>query len=192
MAMREIDENEYAELRRVADVASVIGKNEKARLMLQEAVAIAAPDQAGPEIRIRKEVSERTSGMEAKLDAFLEEQRKERETAAAESARQKMEGQWLAGRRKIREAGYTDEGVAKLEEWMEKRNVADHEIAVAAYERENPPPEPVVTGGSRWNFFDSVGGNSGDAALDQFMKTGNDDQFLSTMIPEALKEARGR
>lgn len=191
MPMREIDENEYAELRRVADVANVIGKHPKARELLQEAVEIAAPDQAGPEIRIRREVTEKLSGIEKMLADDRAERAKEREDRAAEDAKKALEGRWLASRGKARDSGYTDEGLTKLEEFMEKNGVADHELAIPAFERLNPPPEPVTTGGTRFNWFDRPQDGVSKDAMDALMR-GEDESFLREAIPAALKEVRGR
>ena len=98
MAKIEVDENEYAELTRVANVAKLIGGNPQAREMLQNAVAIVAPDQAGPEIRIRKEVTEKVSGIEKKLDDWMAAQATEREERQAEDARRALENRWSESR----------------------------------------------------------------------------------------------
>jgi hypothetical protein len=193
MAVREIDELEYAELKRVEQVAKLIGGNPKAREMLQQAVALAAPEQAGPEIRIRQEVTEKLSGIEKMLADDRAERAKEKEERDASDQRHALETRWSQSRAKARDAGYTDEGLTELEAFMEKNGVADHELAIPAFERLHPPPEPVVSGGSRWNFFDQQAVN-GDAVLKSFMDSGgqNDEAFLGAMIPAALKEVRGR
>lgn len=188
MAKIEIDENEYADLKRVAEVAKVIGANPKAREMLQQAVALAAPEQAGPEIRIRQEVTERIGGLEKTLTDFISEQKKDREEREAASKQRELEERWLQSRSKAREAGYTAEGLEKLEEFMEKNGVADHSLAIPAFEKLNPPPEPVMTGSSGWNFFDQAKDN---LSIEALMK-GDTDAFLAQAIPDALKDARGR
>jgi hypothetical protein len=186
--MPEIDENDYAEWQRHKTVLEKIGKSEEAKKLLQKAVLIGAPEMAGVEPRIRDENEQFKGEITSKLDAFLDEQRKDREERQAAEAKGNMEREWLTGRRKLRDAGYSDEGVEKIEAFMEKRGVADHEIAMAAYERENPPPAPVATGGSRWNFFDQR--DAGNLGLDALMK-GDDEGFLAQALPIALKEGRG-
>lgn len=190
MAKVEIEESELANLKRVNDVAVLIGKNPKARSMLQEAVALAAPEEAGPEHRIRSEFAEALSGIQAELAKDREERAKEKQEREAESARRDLEGRWLAGKKLLRDAGYTDEGIAAVEQLMEQRGIADHEAARALHERLNPPAEPAVTGGSRWNFFDRGAEAANDAAFKALMD-GDDETFLATAIPAALKEARG-
>lgn len=193
MATREIDELEYAELRRVADVAKIIGGNPKAREMLQQAVAIAAPDQAGPEIRIRQEMTEKLSGIEKMLADDREERRKEKEDRDAAAQRHDLETRWASSRAKARDAGYTDEGLQQLEEFMEKNGVADHELAIPAFERLHPPPEPVVSGGSRWNFFDQNEQDPSAGLLKGLMDSqGQDENALGGLVGVALKDVRGR
>ncbi len=159
--------------------------------MLQQAVALAAPDQAGPEIRIRAEMTEKLSGIEKMLADDRAERAAEKAEREAAEARSKLEGRWVESRTKARDAGYTEEGLQQLEEFMEKNGVADHSLAIPAFERLHPPPEPVVSGGSRWNFFDQATPN-GDAVLKNFMDSGNDEAFLAATLPQALKDVRGR
>lgn len=191
MAKIEVDENEYAELRRVGEVAQLIGKDPKARALLQEAVALAAPDQAGPETRIRREVNERLGAFEQKFDEFLAGAKKDKEDREAADQTKALEQRWLTQRAAARDAGYTDDGLQKLEEFMEKNGIADHSIAIPAFEKLNPPPEPVATGSSHWNFFDQREQGVGEGAFKALME-GNDEAFLAATIPNALKEVRGR
>jgi hypothetical protein len=185
----EIDENELAALRRYASVADKMQKHPEARKLVQQAALLADPDSVGPEPRIRQEFEERFS-------AFKEEVTKEREAREAKDrereerdATQRLEQRWLSGRAKAREAGYTDEGLTQLEAWMEKRGVADHDIAMPAFERENPPAEPIMTGGQHWNFA-----NAEDRAAPDLkpLFEGNEDAFLGPAIARAIKEARGQ
>lgn len=190
MAKVEIEESELANLRRVNEVAVLLGKNPKTRGMLQAAVAEAAPDQAGPEHYLRNEFSEAITGVSKKIDDFLEGQKKEREDRAADDAKRALESRWLAGRAKLREDSYTPAGIEAIEQLMEDRGIADHEAARALHEKLNPPAEPAVTGGSRWNFFDRATDAANDEAFKALM-SGDDETFLATAIPAALKEARG-
>lgn len=187
----EIDENEYAELKRVAEIAKKIGANPQARQRLQEAYELVDPENVSPEIMIRREVTDRLGKFEEKFSEFLDSQKKERDEREASSVKSKLEQQWLDGRRIAREAGYTDEGLETLETWMEREGVASHKVAIPAFEKENPPPEPVVSGSANWNFFDQRDKQAGDEAFKALMN-GDDDTWLSHSINATLKEARGR
>ena len=185
----EIDETEYADLKRVAEAARAIGAHPKGRELMQEAVALVMPDQAGPEIRIRHEVTEKLTGIEKTIADFIAAQAKDKEDRVAEETKRQFEGEWTRGRQKLRDAGYNDEGVGKVEELMVKRNIADHEAAMALFERENPPQEAVSTGSAHWNFFDRATTEAPDFKA---LLGGDDEGFLATAIPSALNQARGR
>ena len=127
------------------------------------------------------------------MKAIRDELAKDRASREAEATERKtqestraLEQRWLSGRSKARESGYTDEGLEKLEKWMEERGVADHSIAMPAFERENPPPEPIMTGGQRWNFFDEP---KDDLSMKPLFE-GNDDGFLGPAIATALRDVR--
>ena len=188
MANVEIDETELAGLRRYAQLADKVAKHPDARKLMQQAALLAAPEEVGPEPRIRQEVTEGLDAIRAELKADRDA-RDKRDTEQAEAARiTRLNSQWAETRGQARAAGYTDEGLTQLEEWMEKRGVADHTIAMPAFERENPPPDPVMTGGQRWNFFDQP---KDDISLKPLFE-GNEDAFLGPAINSALKDVRGR
>ena len=190
MAKIEIEESELYNLKRVNDVAALIGKHPKARALLQEAVSLAAPEEAGSEHRIRSEFSEAMTAIRDDLAKDREERAKEKAEREADATKRAMENRWLEGRKTLRDAGYTQEGIEAVESLMEKRGIADHEAASALHERLNPPPEPAVTGGSRWNFFDRSAEAANDKAY-QALMSGDDEGYLGLAIPAALKEVRG-
>jgi len=192
MANVEIDENELANLRRVYQIADAVGKHPEGRNLLNEAIAVAVPDQAGPEVRLRKELNDRFSSVEKLLLEEREERKREKEAEAEERAKRSLERRWLTTRNQARETGYTDEGLEKLEDFMEKNGIADHTLAMPAFEKLNPPPEPVVSGNSNWGFFDNQGqAGEGDAAM-KALYAEDYDSFLGQSINTALKEVRGR
>ena len=185
----EIDETELANLRRVATIADRVAKHPKARALMQQAVAEAAPEQVGPETRIRQEFDEKFEALRAELS----EDRKARNELAAErekaEQRAGLERRWTDGRRFAREQGYTEDGLKPLEDFMEKNGIADHKIAIPAFERENPPPPQVMTGGSRWNFFEQGADPQADADLRPLFE-GREEQWLGGQIQRALADVR--
>ena len=189
MANVEIDETELAALRRYAQVADKMAKHPEARKLVQQAALLADPDSVGPEPRIRAEIDERLGAFEKTMREDREAREKRDRDAEEKQATRALEQRWLSGRSKAREAGYTDEGLEKLEKWMEDHSVADHGIAIPAFERENPPPEPIITGGQKWNFFEP--NTSGDVSLKPLFE-GNEDAFLGPAIQSALSDVRNR
>lgn len=185
----EIDETELANLRRVAGIADIISKHPKARAMMQEAVKLAAPDQVGPETILRSEFSEGLAAIREELKADREAREKAAKDRDEAESLAKLQTRWAGGQAKARNAGYTAEGIEQLEKFMEERGIADHELAMLAYEKANPPPEPVVTGNQAWNFL----GNTAEPPADiKALLDGNEEGFLATAIPQAIASVRGR
>lgn len=188
MANVEIDETELSALRRYAAVADKMAKHPEARKLVQQAALLADPDSVGPEPRIRAEVNEGLDAIRAELKADREEREKLAKEQAEERRNAQLSAQWNKTRSQALAAGYTDEGMKALEDWMQERGVADHTIAMPAFERENPPPEPIMTGGTKWNFFDQP---AEDVSLKPLFE-GNEDAFLGPAVAAAIKDVRGR
>ena len=174
---------------RIQTAMRKLGEIPAARDAMQKLIADHLPEMAGPEAMARKFTNEALDGMRADLAKEREERAAEKATREADDAKRDMERRWLAGRATLRDDGYTQEGIDAVEQLMEKRGIADHEAARALHEKLNPPPEPVVTGGTRWNFFDRAEELAGKEAYDALM-SGNDEKFLAYAIPAALKEVR--
>jgi hypothetical protein len=189
MAMIEVDENEWHASRRMNAVAIRLGRHPKARALVQEAVALAAPEEVGPEASLRNEFTEGLNALRGEMKADREaREAKEKEETDARNSRS-FERKWLAGRAKAREAQYTDEAVEGLEKFMEEHGIADHELAMPAFEKKNPPPQPVVSGGTDWNFFDQR--DNPESGLELLLK-GDQEGFLRKAVPAALAEVRGQ
>jgi hypothetical protein len=62
---------------------------------------------------------------------------------------------------------------------------------MAAFEKANPPPEPVVSGGTNWAFFDRQSAIAeSDNGLAELLR-GDDEGFLRKSIPLAINSVRG-
>ena len=189
--MPEVDEIEYAQTQRLNKILEVVNKNDAARAKLQEALEIALPpEEVGPEIRMRKEVNGRLDAFEKKIDEFLSAQTAAAEKRTTDDATKALESRWLQGRAKLRDQGWMDDGIEKLEKMMEDKGIASHEDASIIYERLNPPPKPEMTGGSRWNFFDQAQDGSAVAAAYKNLMDGNEEAFLGTMVNQAINDVR--
>lgn len=189
--MPEIDETQLAQYQRMAALIDKASKNDKARALLQDAMAEVAPEEVGPEVRMRREMQSELSGIKSAMTEFLEAQKKRDEDAAAESAKAKLQRQWDEGRGWARNAGYTDEGLEKLEKFMEDEGIASHRYAAAAFDKANPPAAAPITGQHNFGWKDQPA-DSANAAAVKALWEGDENTFLDTMIPQALAEVRGR
>lgn len=188
--MPEIDENQLAAFKAYDDFYRKASNNPAHRKLLKQLEKAVYPDAAVPEIDAADAVSaafdERMKALDEKLAAIT----KAGEDRDAKDKENEVKARWAAGQAVAKSAGYTADGLEKLEKFMQDRGIFDHDIAIPAFERLNPPAEPATIGnGERWNFFDVP---KDDESLKGYLESGNDEQFLREMIPEALRDIRGR
>ena len=190
MPMIEIDETELANYRQLADSYNKALRHPKARPLLIDAIAEVNEQVANaPDRLLRQEVNSVASNLNEKFDKFMETfqereaKREEREQIAA------LEKNLAEGRAVARQRGYTADGLKVLEEFKAERGILDYEDAIAAYEARNPPPTPVSTGGSRWDFLSVPEAEAPDLKP---LLEGNDDAFLNKTIADTLRIERQR
>ena len=90
-----------------------------------------------------------------------------------------------------RENNYTDEAVLQLHRLMQQHNISDPMVAMLVFEKMHPPPEPVVSGATNWNFFDQRDSGA-DSAAYQLLLKGDFDGFERVAVPAAIESVRGR
>lgn len=187
--MAEVDEAELAAKNRVVSFVNLALNNPKTRTRVLEIQKELDPTFTAPELQQRAYVDERLGAIETLIREDQETRRKadtERETA---QQKRELETRWFAGRKSIRDAGYTEEGVGQLEEFMEQNGIVDHGIALPAFERLHPPPPPVATGDNRWGFFDTQTTENPDL---KSLFEGREEDFLRTQIAATLADVRGQ
>ena len=86
---------------------------------------------------------------------------------------------------------WTDEGLQQLGQFMGRNGLTDIEAAIPLFERENPPPEPVVGGATNWDFFDRRDSGADSAAYEMLLN-GDYEGFERVAVPAALAEVRGQ
>jgi len=191
MALVEIDQAQLEAHQKVTNELNRLLANPKTRRMVLEAKKVLDPDALIPELdateAVRGEVSDLTKRFEA-MAAKLEEAENKREQ------REKMaqlQGTWEKGRSKLRASGYTDEGLAEVEKFMEEKGVADHEVAAAAFERMHPPAEPVrSTGSNRFDLFSADDRTS--EHMQKLFSNPDDPMALDSLVNDTLRQVRGR
>lgn len=189
MAKVEIDETELRTYQQVFTAVRQGLENPKTRQKLLEVQAELTPGAVHPEISTRGALDEFKSEILGELGKFREDFTKEKAEREEREARERLSTKWTTSQAAARKQGYLGEGLEKLEAYMEQHGIADHEIAIPAFERANPPPTPVATGGQRFDFFGAKETRPPDL---QALLAGDDDAFLATAIPAALAEARGQ
>ena len=185
--MAEIDDTQLANFQNVDAFVRRGLANPKTRRKLLEIQKTLNPDTAIPELDESDPIHEKIAALDKKLDDFADGLYK-KETERAEEARlAEMRGKWEAGQVFARKKGYADEGLKKLETFMEAHGIASHEHAIPFFEQQNPPPVPAVSSGSGWDFFGKQQAEGPDLKK---LYDGQEEAFLNETIADTLNRVR--
>lgn len=187
MALVEIDETELLNYRNITTAVQKMLANPKTRPMLLEAQKTINPNAVIPELDAAKPVFAAVNAMNEKVKALEAQREADKAEAQKEKTLTALRSQWEEGRAKARRAGYTTEGLEQLEQFMETKGIADHEIAMPAFERLNPQAPVESAGGNRFDPFRSMKGEGDDMKL---LLDGDDQHFLNKRIKETLAGVR--
>ncbi len=188
----EVTEEEYARDQALRGTVAKLLANPEAKLLVQKAQKLVDPNARTPELDQQNAIKEPVSAIEKQMSDFLAEQRKEKDERESREKLTRLQSTIDAGMAKLRQQGWTDEGLKAVDKLMTERGITDPEIAAAYHEKTNPPPAPVTPGGSgSWNFMD-MPVDGGDADLKRLVETkGESEPLLHKMAIDALNEVRG-
>lgn len=185
--MPEIDDAQLANFQNVDAFVRRGLANPKTRRKILEVQKALNPDTAIPELDESDPLREQITALDTKLTKFQEDLEK-KDTDRAEQARlAELKAKWDAGQAFARKKGYADDGLKKLETFMEQHGIANHEHAIPYFEKENPPPVPATNSGSRWDFFGQQQPDGPD--LKQLFE-GHEEQWLNGTIADTLNRVR--
>lgn len=190
MALIEIDENEFRNLAKIRETVAKIAAVPEGKRLIQKAHKLVDPNALTPdldadELKIKEnsELQKKFDELQASIVADKAEREKNEKLGALNA---KME----AGRKALKDAGWTKEGIEGVEKLMEEKGILDHEIAAAYIERQNPPQEvmsPRAFGG--FNFIEQP--KDEDAFLKALLDSkGDDDNAVLKAAVEAVGEIR--
>ena len=191
MATIEIDEGEFANLKRIRETVAKIAAVPEGKKLMQKAHKLVDPNAVTPDldedekkIAAQTEWQKKFEDLQSKIDAKDAEREKNEKLASLNS---NME----SGRRALRDAGWTKEGIEGVEKLMEDKGILDHEIAAAFIEKQNPPQEvmsPRAFGG--FNFVEQP--KDEDAFLKALLDSkGDDDNAVLRTAVDAVSDLRG-
>lgn len=193
MALIEVDESEFAALKRVRDTVAKIANAPDAKKLLQKAHKLVDPNAVTPDLdaddakeKDKSESQKQIDELKAQIAADKAE-REKNETLA------RLNTKFEAGRAKLKnERRYTPQGIERVEKFMEERGIADHEIAADHLERQDGPP-PEVMSPRAFGSFNFIEPPKDD---DTFVKAlleskGDDDGAVLKAAVEAVGDLRG-
>lgn len=163
MTVRQVTEEEYLRMQNLQGFANrMLGNPESARL-LEQAAKIVDPNIRTPRLDAHvqqqqplNQIQESISALAKRLDDEAAARNEAATIAAANATRD-------AGLAKLRKAGWNDTGIAKIEQVMTEKGIADPEVAAAYFERIHPTPAPSMPGSNgAFNFNEAVANAQGD------------------------------
>lgn len=190
MAMREIDENELIKLQNLQGVMARMLANPESRKKVLEARKLQDPTAVIPELDATKPFNEalNTVSNEVKeLAKKIADDKAEREQTTRKT---ELDNKWNTGRMHARKSGYTEDGIKALEDFMVEKGVLDHDVAIPAFERNNPQPTLVDT--SKTGGFDAFKAlsNTNDEMKRLLETQGQDNGVVRDLISKSLADTR--
>lgn len=204
MALIEIDSDDLARLKAEATgaknsktILDKLGGDPKTRTRLLRLMKEADPSLVVPEIDAAQPVLDEVAALRKELadekKAAAEKTTKDQKEADEREAQQSID----SGRALLRKRGYQDEGIAKVEELMSKRRIADYEAAALAFEQTQPKDEPIIPS-NLGRGFDLFGDQAEGNSLLEAVKKSNPKnqralmQWQNKELSAALRDERSR
>jgi len=185
----EIDEAELVKLQSIAKSLNAMMGNPDSRKKILEAQKITNPNAVIPELDVTKGINDELGAVRKELKDLaksLSDDKAEREERVK---RQELEARWEKGRLAAQQSGYTKDGLEALEKYMVDKGIADHEVAMPAFERLNPPARPVESSGQNFDVFQTIQ-NTSDEMKKLVESHGQDRGAMSNLINKALTDVR--
>jgi hypothetical protein len=188
----EIDETELLELRKLKGTIGKILSNPKGKLLVQEAHKLADPAAVTPEFDQLQVVQEPVKQLEQQLADLRKEREEEKRQAEHDAKIAALSRTIDDGLLKLKQQGWTEEGIAGVRKIMDERTITDPEVAAAYYEKQHPPAMPATPSSSgAWNFLEQPEDGS-DAFLKGLLETrGESNVLLDRQIRDTLQGIRG-
>lgn len=185
--MAEIDDRQLAEFRNVDAFVRRGLQNPKTRRKILEVQKTLNPDTPVPEIDESDPLREDLANIRAEMAKDREDRAKQESERAEQERLAQLTAKWRDGQTLARKKGYADEGLKKLEAFMEEKGIPSHEVAIPYFEQVNPPPVPAISSGTRWDFFGPQPADGPDLKL---LYDGHDDAWLNQTVSDTLNRVR--
>lgn len=193
MAIVQVDETELLQYRQLHGAAQAMLANPKARKLLQQAQLTVNPNANIPEVQIEAEREGALAEIRNQNKAVLEAIEADRAERARDKQMAEITGGWERQKAELRQRGFTDDGIAKIEAHALQESIPNLRAAANDYLALNPPAMPEQPSGfGGWDFF---GGekNEADQFVDKMIASrGENDGVLNREIAETLRDMRSQ
>lgn len=190
----EIDEEEYNRLQRTAATLGKIASNPKAKALVEQAHKLVDPEAKTPTLDQQQPLLEAVETVNKTIADFTKAQQERDAKADSDRKLNELKAQQDASWRELRaDRTWTDDGLKKVQEYMETKGLLDPKDAAALFLRDNPPPPPATPGGTGgWDFISGTAASGDDDMKKLIESKGENNQLLDKMSREALMEIRGQ
>jgi len=170
----EIDELEFQQNKTLRDTITKMMANPKSKRKLLEAEKILNPEKKIPEIDDPNPTEEALKAQSKAFEDYKKEQEEREAKRDTEDKIRSLKAQKDEGISKLRRDGWMKEAIEEVEKIMDDKGILDPEIAAAYYEKQHPPQDPIMPGGSSTFNFVEPTDNQDDFTKQLFASKGDD------------------
>jgi hypothetical protein len=187
----EIDEAEFQRLDGIRATVAKIAALPEGKRLIQKAHKLVDPNALTPDLDAEEAKANQNTEWQKKFEDLETKLQADKEKRDGDAALAAANARWEAGRRALRESGWTPQGIEGVEKLMQEKGIADHEVAAAYIEKTQGPSEivtPRAFGGFDWLEPPKEG--------DEFLKSlldnrGEADGAVLKAASDAIRDVRG-
>lgn len=192
MALREVDEAEYAALQGVHGVVAKMMANKASRELVLKARKVIDPNASIPEIDAAEPVKGELTEIRGLVQSLNDRLDKDATQRAEADQIARFQNKWADQEADLRRGGWRPAGIKAVREFAEEHGITDLSIAADAWQVRNPDPAPSTTSNGAWDMF-SGSSDKADTYVDDLMKAGGDDpRRVDREIADILRDVRSQ
>lgn len=190
--MIEVDEDTWNRYSHIAGLLGKIVQDPKRKAQIERLHKEVDPNAPTPTLDLEKSQAEPIEALRKELDDYKKSVADERSKQQEEATRAALNARFEAGRKSLKDEGWTAEGIEQLEKMMQEKGIIDHADAAKIFMHDHPPQTPAMPGGTgSWNFLESVNEDEGDKFVKKLIETqGKQDYVVDKAAVQALTEFR--
>ena len=133
----------------------------------------------------RKPVVDAVEKIQKEFDEYKKEQEEKEAKRAKDESDRNVKTAMADAKIRLKQAGWDDEGIAKIEQLMLERQIGDYDVAAAYVRSQLPAPTPLISGydGKDLNWF-----NPGEDEPDHKLLMDNPQKYKSDMIRKFMTD----
>lgn len=187
----EVDEEQLASDRKLRETITRIMANPEAAVLAEQAHKKVEPNARTPHLDQMKAAVAPIEELRKEFREYIDTRKKADEEAEKQRKLDALSSQIDSNLAKLRNAGWTDEGIAEVRKIMETNGILDVDIAAAYFEKMHPPPVPMTPRGTGpWDFM--APSSEADDNIKKLIETkGDSEPLVDKMVRDVLNETRG-